>query len=80
MVIRLMIIKLGKYNRIRELLIIKRTTGSQAQVNYQDGVWEAPVTMAAGDVNRVQGHMQLAFESGLRTGMCAGTAEQSEKN
>ena len=41
-----MIIKLGKYNEIGEL-IGNRTTGSQAQVSYQDGIREAPVTMAA---------------------------------
>jgi len=45
--IRLMIIKLRKYNEIRELLIRNTTTGLQAQVSYQDGVQEALVTMAA---------------------------------
>jgi len=33
--------------RIGELLIENRTTGSQAQVIYQDEVWEASVTRAA---------------------------------
>ena len=42
-----MIIKLRKYNKIRELLIGNITTGSQAQVSYWDRVWEAPITMAA---------------------------------
>ena len=42
-----MIIKLRRYNQIVELLIGNRTTGSQAQVSYQEGVQEAPVTMAA---------------------------------
>jgi len=42
-----MIIELGKYNKIRELLIGNRTTESQAQVSYQDGVWEASVARAA---------------------------------
>ena len=42
-----MIIELEKYNEIRELLMGNRTTGPQAQVSYQDGVWEAPVTMVA---------------------------------
>ena len=42
-----MIIELEKYNEIRELLTGNRTTGSQAQVSYQDGVWEASVTMVA---------------------------------
>jgi len=41
---RLMIIKLRKYNKIRELLIENGTTGSQAQVSYWNGVQEATVT------------------------------------
>ena len=45
--IRLMIIELRKYNEIGELLIENRTTGSQAQVIYQDEVQEASVTRAA---------------------------------
>jgi len=45
--IRLMIIELRKYNEIGELLIENRTTGLQAQVSYQDEVWEASVTRAA---------------------------------
>ena len=45
--IRLMIIKLRKYNKIGELLIGKRTARSQVQVSYQDVVWEASVTRAA---------------------------------
>ena len=44
---RLMIIKMKKYNEIGELLIENRTTGLQAQVIYQDEVWEASVTRAA---------------------------------
>jgi len=47
MEIRLMIIKLRKYNKIRKLLIENGTTGSQTQVSYQDRVWEASVTRAA---------------------------------
>jgi len=42
-----MIIELKKYNEAKELLIETRTTGSQAQVSYQDVVREAPVTRAA---------------------------------
>ena len=42
-----MIIELRKYNKIRELLIENRTTGSQAHVSYWDGVQEASVTMVA---------------------------------
>ena len=45
--IRLMIIELRKYNKIGELPKGNRTTGLQAQVSYWDGVWEAPITMAA---------------------------------
>src|SRR5882724_290663 len=45
--IRLMIIELRKYNEAKELLIETRTAGSQAQVSYQDGVQETPVTRAA---------------------------------
>ena len=44
---RLMIIELRRYNKIGELLIENRTTGSQAQVSYQDVVWETSVTRAA---------------------------------
>jgi len=57
--IRLMIIELRNYNKIGELVKGNRTTGFQAQVSYQDGVWEAPITMAAV-------HMGLE-EMGMRT-------------
>jgi len=55
-----MIIKLGKYNEIGELLIENRTTGSQAQVIYRDKVQEASVT-------RVAVRMGVR-EMGMRTG------------
>jgi len=42
-----MIIKLGKYNKIGELLIENRTIGSQGQVCYQDGGWRVSVTRTA---------------------------------
>jgi len=42
-----MIIKLGKYNKIGELLIENRATGSQGHVCYQDGGWRVSVTMVA---------------------------------
>jgi len=42
--IRLMIIEMGKYNEVGELLIENRTAGSQAQVNYRDVVRKASVT------------------------------------
>jgi len=44
--IRLMIIEL-RYNKIGELLIENGTTGSQAQVSYQDVVRETSVTRVA---------------------------------
>ena len=58
--IRLMIIKLGKYNEIRKLLIENGTAGFQAQISYWDIVWEASVT-------RVAVHMGVE-EMGMRTG------------
>ena len=45
--IRLMIIELKKYIEVRELLIGKGTTRSQAQVIYQDGDKRVSVTRAA---------------------------------
>jgi len=45
--IRLMIIKLRKYNKIKELLIENRTTGSQGHVSYWDGDQRISVTRAA---------------------------------
>jgi len=44
----LMIIKLGKYKEIRELLIENRTTGSPGHVHYWDRGWRVSVTRAAG--------------------------------
>ena len=32
-----------------------------------------------GNVNRAQGHIQLASKLGMRAGMCAAAAEQSKK-
>jgi len=45
--IRLMIIKLRKYNEIGELLIENRTAGSETQVSYRDMFHEVSVTSAA---------------------------------
>ena len=45
--IRLMIIELRRYNKIRTLLIENGATGSQAQVSYRDMVRETSVTRAA---------------------------------
>jgi len=42
-----MIIKLERYNKIGELLIENRTTGSQGHVSYWDGDWRVSVTMVA---------------------------------
>ena len=44
---RLMIIKLERYNKIRELLIENGTTGLWGHIHYQDGGWSASVTMMA---------------------------------
>jgi len=55
-----MIIELGKYNEIGELLIENRTTGSQGHVCYWDGGQKVSVT-------RVAVHMGLK-EMGMRTG------------
>jgi len=45
--IRLMIIKLRRYNEIRALLIEDGDTGFQAQVSYQNRAREASVTRVA---------------------------------
>ena len=45
--IRLMIIELPKYIKVRELLIEKRSIGSQAQVIYRDGDRRVSVTRVA---------------------------------
>ena len=42
-----MIIELGRYNKIGELLIGNRTTGSQGHVCYWDGDRRVSVTRAA---------------------------------
>jgi len=42
-----MIIELGEYNEIGELLIENGTTGLQGHVSYQDGDRRASVTRAA---------------------------------
>ena len=42
-----MIIELGRYNEIGELLMENRTTGSQAQVSERDGFQVTSVTRAA---------------------------------
>ena len=58
--IRLMIIKLEKYNSAEELLIETRTTGLQGHICYQDGDWRASVTRAA---------VRMGLEgTGMRTG------------
>jgi len=76
-----MIIKLRKYNDIRELLIENRATGLQGHICYQDGGWSCLDGGGRdGGANRVQGHIQLASELGMRIGMHRTTAEQSEKH
>ena len=82
-----MIIELERYNEIRELLIENRTTGSQGHVHYWDGGQRVSVTRAVvhmgggrdGDVKKTQGHIQLAYESGMMIGMCRTTVEQSKR-
>jgi len=80
-----MIIELGKYNEIKELLIENRATGSWGHVSYRDKGQIASVTRAAvhmgvkgmGMQNRHWGAYN--WQLGLRTGMHMSTAEQSEK-
>jgi len=55
-----MIIELRNYNGIGGLLIENRTTGSQAQLGYREGVQEVSVT-------RVAVHMGFK-ETGMSTG------------
>jgi len=57
---RLMIIELGKYNEIGELLIENRTTGTQGHVHYQDIDQRVSVTRAAVCMG--------VKETGMRTG------------
>src|SRR5882724_3926268 len=59
--IRLIIIELRKYNKVRELLIENGTTGSQAQVSYQDVVWEASVTREAVHMGVTEMGMQTGY-------------------
>ena len=42
-----MVIELEKYNKLGELLIENRTTGSQGPICYQDGGWRVCVTRVA---------------------------------
>ena len=77
-----MIIELERYNEVGELLIGNRTTRSQVQVIYQNGVREALVTMAAVHMGvevmgmrKWHGHIQSASKSGSRIGMHTGTVE-----
>jgi len=56
-----MIIKLGDYNEIGELLIENRATGLQGHVHYQDRGWRVSVTMVAvcmgvKDTGMITGH------------------------
>ena len=60
-----MIIELGKYNKIRELFIEKRTTGLQGHVCYWDGGQRVSVT-------KVAVHMGVK-EMGMGTGNRAHT-------
>ena len=64
--IRLMIIKLGKYNKFGELLKGNRTTGLQVQVSYQDRVWEASVTRAAVCMEVEKSGMQIGHRGAYK--------------
>ena len=71
-----MIIELGKYNEIRELLIENRATGSQGHVHYWDGGQRVSVTKVAVCMEvKDTGCIQSASESGMRAGTCKTTAE-----
>jgi len=83
--IRLMIIKLGKYNSAEELLIETRTTGLQGHVCYWNGNQRASVTRAAvcmgwkgWGCEQGTGHIQMGSESGMSIEMWKMTAEQSK--
>ena len=54
-----MIIKLRKYNEIRDLLIENGTTGSQAQVSYWDVLQEVSVTREVSHINLAWNNVQL---------------------
>jgi len=58
--IRLMIIELGKYNAVEELLIETRTIGSQGHICYRNRDWRVAVTKAA--------VCMWVEEMGMRTG------------
>jgi len=59
--IRLMIIKLGKYNEAEELLIATRTTGSLGCVCYQNGDWRVSVTKVAVCMGMEETGMQTGY-------------------
>jgi len=59
--IRLMIIELRKYIKVRELLIEDGTIRSQAQVIYWDGDWMASVTRAAVHMEEKGTGMQTGY-------------------
>ena len=58
-----MIIKLGKYNSAKELLIETRTAGSQGHVCNQDGDWRISVTRAAVRMEEKGAEMQAEYRS-----------------
>ena len=81
-----MIIKLRKYNEVRELLIGNGNTGSWGHICYQDGGQRVSVTMVAVHMGVKEmwmqtghrGHIQSASELGIRADTCIPTVEQSE--
>jgi len=56
-----MIIELRKYIKVRELLIENGTTGSQAQVSYQDRDWRVSVTSVAVHMEEKGTGMQTGY-------------------
>ena len=64
--IRLMIIKLGKYNEAEELHIETRTAGSQGHVCYQNGDRRVSVTRAAGWMGVEETGMQTGYRGAYK--------------
>ena len=80
---RLMIIKLRKYNKVRELLIEIGTTGLQGHVCYWDRGQRVSVTMGCphkegedGDANKTQG----AYNWPPREKVCAQPLQSNQRS
>jgi len=85
--IRLMIIKLGKYNSAEELLIETRTAGSQGHICYRDGDRRVSVTRGGclhggegdGDANRVKGAYNWSLSREWEQ-VCIGTLWSNQRS